>query len=217
MAFDTYLKLDGLDGESTREEASRNGSRSISFSLGASNPTTVGSGSGGMSAGKVIVSSFNVMKKTECASPIAVPEVLHRRPLRHSQVVTLNKASGDKGEPLAFLKFDFTEVLRRVDPVVRFDRRRRYADGERLVCVRQGRDHLHAAAERPARAAGKPRVAQYEIRYDRRGAYLIMNSRQLFDAGKLNAAIEALGAELRDNPTDAQRRTFLFELLVLCR
>src|SRR5689334_2717831 len=40
-----------------------------------------------------------------------------------------------------------------------------------------------------------------------------MNSRQLFDAGKLNAAIEALGAELRDNPTDTQRRTFLFELL----
>ena len=40
-----------------------------------------------------------------------------------------------------------------------------------------------------------------------------MNSRQLFDAGKLNAAIEALGSELRDNPTDSQRRTFLFELL----
>jgi len=40
-----------------------------------------------------------------------------------------------------------------------------------------------------------------------------MNARQLFDAGKLNAAIEALSAELRDNPADAQRRTFLFELL----
>jgi type VI secretion system protein ImpE len=40
-----------------------------------------------------------------------------------------------------------------------------------------------------------------------------MNSRQLFDAGKLESAIEALGSELRDNPTDAQRRTFLFELL----
>jgi type VI secretion system protein ImpE len=40
-----------------------------------------------------------------------------------------------------------------------------------------------------------------------------MNSRQLFDAGKLNSAIEALGIELRDNPTDTQRRTFLFELL----
>lgn len=40
-----------------------------------------------------------------------------------------------------------------------------------------------------------------------------MTSRQLFDAGKLNEAIEALSAELRDNPADAQRRTFLFELL----
>src|SRR5438309_2379729 len=40
-----------------------------------------------------------------------------------------------------------------------------------------------------------------------------MNSRQLFEAGKLNEAIAALGAELRDHPGDAQRRTFLFELL----
>ncbi|HUA85473.1 MAG TPA: type VI secretion system accessory protein TagJ [Bryobacteraceae bacterium] len=40
-----------------------------------------------------------------------------------------------------------------------------------------------------------------------------MTSRQLFDAGKLQPAIEALGVELRDNPADAQRRTFLFELL----
>lgn len=38
-------------------------------------------------------------------------------------------------------------------------------------------------------------------------------ARKLFDEGKLNQAIEALGAELRDNPSDAQRRTFLFELL----
>ena len=38
-------------------------------------------------------------------------------------------------------------------------------------------------------------------------------SRELFDAGRLNDAIEALGTELRDRPTDAQRRIFLFELL----
>ncbi len=38
-------------------------------------------------------------------------------------------------------------------------------------------------------------------------------ARELFDAGKLNEAIEALGAELRQNPSDIQRRTFLFELL----
>jgi type VI secretion system protein ImpE len=40
-----------------------------------------------------------------------------------------------------------------------------------------------------------------------------MTPKQLFQAGKLNEAITALGAELRDNPTDAQRRTSLFEFL----
>ncbi|MBV9879080.1 MAG: tetratricopeptide repeat protein [Gemmatirosa sp.] len=38
-------------------------------------------------------------------------------------------------------------------------------------------------------------------------------ARELYAAGRLDAAIELLGAELRSNPTDAQRRTFLFELL----
>ena len=40
-----------------------------------------------------------------------------------------------------------------------------------------------------------------------------MNAQGLFQAGKLEEAVQALGAELRDNPTDARRRTFLFELL----
>lgn len=40
-----------------------------------------------------------------------------------------------------------------------------------------------------------------------------MTPKQLFQAGQLNDAITALSAEMRDNPMDAQRRTFLFELL----
>jgi type VI secretion system protein ImpE len=40
-----------------------------------------------------------------------------------------------------------------------------------------------------------------------------MTARQLYEAGKLNEAIEALGAELREHPADVQLRTFLFELL----
>lgn len=40
-----------------------------------------------------------------------------------------------------------------------------------------------------------------------------MQARQLYQSGKLDEAIEALGAEVRDNPADAQRRAFLFELL----
>ena len=39
------------------------------------------------------------------------------------------------------------------------------------------------------------------------------SARKLLEDGKLNQAIDALGAELRDHPSDAQRRTFLFELL----
>ncbi|MCE2899874.1 MAG: type VI secretion system accessory protein TagJ [Gemmatimonas sp.] len=39
------------------------------------------------------------------------------------------------------------------------------------------------------------------------------SAQQLYAAGQLGAAIEALGIELRGNPTDAQRRAFLFELL----
>lgn len=40
-----------------------------------------------------------------------------------------------------------------------------------------------------------------------------MNATDLYRAGKLNEAIQALGAALRSNPGDAQQRTFLFELL----
>lgn len=40
-----------------------------------------------------------------------------------------------------------------------------------------------------------------------------MNPQQLFQAGKLDEAIQALSAEVRDNPQDVKRRTFLFELL----
>jgi len=40
-----------------------------------------------------------------------------------------------------------------------------------------------------------------------------MNPKELFQAGRLTEAIQALSAELRDNPTDDRRRTFLFELL----
>lgn len=40
-----------------------------------------------------------------------------------------------------------------------------------------------------------------------------MNAQELFRAGKLNDAIQALGLEVREFPTDTKRRTFLFELL----
>jgi type VI secretion system protein ImpE len=40
-----------------------------------------------------------------------------------------------------------------------------------------------------------------------------MNPQELLRAGKLNEAIQSLGAEVREDPSDKRRRTFLFELL----
>ncbi len=40
-----------------------------------------------------------------------------------------------------------------------------------------------------------------------------MTATELYKAGKLSEAIQAISAEVRDNPTDVRRRTFLFELL----
>jgi type VI secretion system protein ImpE len=40
-----------------------------------------------------------------------------------------------------------------------------------------------------------------------------MTVQEHFRAGELKQAIQALGSELRDRPSDVQRRTFLFELL----
>lgn len=40
-----------------------------------------------------------------------------------------------------------------------------------------------------------------------------MKAKELFDAGRLGDAVASLGAELRDDPSDVRRRTFLFELL----
>ena len=41
----------------------------------------------------------------------------------------------------------------------------------------------------------------------------VLDARTLYQEGKLSEAIAALNAEVRDRPTDVQRRTFLFELL----
>jgi type VI secretion system protein ImpE len=40
-----------------------------------------------------------------------------------------------------------------------------------------------------------------------------MTAQELYKAGRLSEALTALSAEVRDNPSDAKRRTFLFELL----
>ena len=108
MAYDAFMDLGEIKGESTAK--GMEGKIEIySFSLGASNPATIGSGTTGISGGKVSVSSFNVMKKTDKASPM-----LFQRCCEGEHIplvtVTLRKAGGTAGQG-AFLTYKFEKVM----------------------------------------------------------------------------------------------------------
>lgn len=108
MAFDTFLKIKGVEGEAMHSKHA-NEIEIYSFSWGASNPTTVGSGTGGLSAGKVSVSSFNIMKKTDKTSPVLFNACCNGKHFDDA-IVTMNKASGDAGQA-PFLTYTFTDVM----------------------------------------------------------------------------------------------------------
>src|SRR5689334_24466629 len=58
MAFDSFLKLDGVAGESVRS-GFEGWIEIYSFSMGASNPSSIGTSGAGAGAGKVSLSGFN--------------------------------------------------------------------------------------------------------------------------------------------------------------
>ena len=109
MAFDTFLDLGKtIIGESTAKGFE--GKIEIySFSWGASNPTTIGSASSGISGGKVSVSSFNVMKKTDKASALLFQSCCDGQHI-DKVVVTMRKAGGSAGQQI-FLTYTFETVM----------------------------------------------------------------------------------------------------------
>jgi len=113
MAFDTYMQVgDGTDvvGEATASGIPTGAFEVFSFSLGASNPTTVGTTGGGLSAGKVSVSSFNVMKKSEKSSPKLFSACCTGQHYKTAQVV-IRKAAGTAAKQSTFIQYDFTDVM----------------------------------------------------------------------------------------------------------
>lgn len=107
MAFDAFLKLPNVKGEST--DKTHSGEIEIySFSWGASNPVHIGSGTGGMGAGKVSISSFNVMKKSDSTSPLLFKACCTGSHY-DTATVTLRKAGGSAA--LEYLTYLFTEVF----------------------------------------------------------------------------------------------------------
>ena len=107
MAFDAFLKLDTVKGES--KDSKHSGEIEIySFSFGATNPTTIGSGTGGAGAGKVSFHGFSFMKKTDAASPLLMQACCNGTHIA-TAALTLRKAGGDN--PLEYLKWKFEEVF----------------------------------------------------------------------------------------------------------
>ena len=109
MAFDTFLDLGAdIPGESTAEKFEKK-IEIFSFSWGASSPVTIGSGTAGISASKVSISSFNVMKKTDIASPKLFKAVCLGDHIP-TMIVSMRKQTGVGGQDV-FLIYTFTEVM----------------------------------------------------------------------------------------------------------
>jgi type VI secretion system secreted protein Hcp len=107
MAFDAYLKIEGVDGEATRKGFEKQ-MEIFSFSFGASNPASIGTQGGGGGAGKASLSSFNIMKKNDKASAELFKHCCGGEHFPKA-VVTLNKSGGK--ESVDFLKYEFEKVF----------------------------------------------------------------------------------------------------------
>lgn len=109
MAFDAFLYFsEKIVGETTDKVYADKKAISIySFSWGESNPTTVGHGTG-LSAGKVSISSLNVMKRVDNASPDLMMMCSNGTTIKTATLVC-RKASGK--DPIVYLTFTLTDVM----------------------------------------------------------------------------------------------------------
>jgi len=106
MAYDAFLKLDGVTGES--QKANHVGEIDLmSFSWGASNSSAVGTGTG-VSTGKVTVSDFSIMKSTDSSSPVLFQKCCDGSVIA-TGVVTLQRQIQATATP--YLVYNFTNVF----------------------------------------------------------------------------------------------------------
>lgn len=106
MAADYFLKIDGIQGESTDKQ--HPGEIQLeSWSFGETNPASPAPGGGRMGAGKVHMQDFRFVTKIDKAAP---PLFLACATGKHipSAVLTCRKAGG---APLDFLRLTFNDVL----------------------------------------------------------------------------------------------------------
>ena len=105
MSVDYFLKIEGVDGEST-DDKHKGEIELESWSLGASNPGSFSSGGGG-GTGKVAMQDFNFVKKTDKASAKLLTSCCTGEHLK-SATLTCRKAGKEQQE---FLVIVLTGVI----------------------------------------------------------------------------------------------------------
>lgn len=105
MAYDAFLKLDGIKGESA--DAKHKGEIDIaSFSWGAHQAGTSATGGGGGS-GKVSFQDLHITKKVDSASPLLFLNCANGAHIKEGNLV-VRKAGGTQ---LEYLKIKLTDIL----------------------------------------------------------------------------------------------------------
>src|SRR5581483_3375446 len=107
MAVEIFLKLDGIEGESTKSGA-ENQIEIFSFSNGASNPSSVAFGTGS-GAGKVDLSSLSLQKQLDKSSPKLFLACCAGTHIKTGTMI-VREATGDKTSQI-YYQYDMTEVF----------------------------------------------------------------------------------------------------------
>jgi type VI secretion system secreted protein Hcp len=108
MAYDAFLKLDGIDGEVTAQGYEK-WIEVMSFSWGASNVGTSASGGGG-GAGKVSFQDLHFTSGMSKASPLLFLKCATGEHIPRG-LLSLRKAGGDANGGGVFLKIELEDVL----------------------------------------------------------------------------------------------------------
>jgi type VI secretion system Hcp family effector len=103
-AGNTFLKLDGIKGEST-DKQHKDDIEISSFSWGVSNPTTIGSAASGAGAGKTTFQSFNITKVLDKTSPLLLQAAASGQHIKEAELIFARKAGG-KEQDFLYIKME---------------------------------------------------------------------------------------------------------------
>lgn len=118
MAYDVFMYFTGkgklgteIIGETQDTDMTAKKAFEIdSYSFGANNPATIGSQSGGAGAGKVAMTTFNVMKRADQASTSLLKACCVGDHFPEATVV-LRKSGSGKGNENTFVTYTFKKVF----------------------------------------------------------------------------------------------------------